>query len=276
MELGKVNKLKLVRFATIGGFLANEEGEEVLCPEKYLPEGVRVGDELDMIVYKDSEDRIIATSEVPFAYVDEIEALEIVDITRVGAFAKIGLLKDLMIPFKEQHDELMTGRKYLIKVMLDERSDRLIGTTRLSKHFSNANPTVEKKDYVDYIVWRHSDLGYMCIINNKHVGLILERDVVKRMHIGKRGKAYVKNINHNNEILLSLQKVGYKAIDDFSEVILQALSENEGVLELDDKSSPEEINLVLGLSKKAFKKGVGSLLKDGVIEFVSEGIKLKD
>ena len=273
MDIGKYNTLKIARSVSFGLYLEDEDGEEVLLPTKYIPEGAEESDEIEVFVYKDSEDRLIATNLEPTIVLGEFAPLQIVSVTQAGAFADISLAKDLFIPRSEQIDHMQEGRKYLIKMILDEETDRLIGTAKMDEFYFDVPEELPVGTKVNAVVWRKSPLGYNLVLDGEYTGLLLNKDATKNLYPGDELEVTIKKVE-DEKVTVALFAQGYRAIDDFSGIILKALEENEGHLELGDNSSPEEIKFLLGISKKAFKKGVGRLYKQGVIKLTEDGIEL--
>lgn len=275
MNIGEFNELIVARQVDFGYYLENEEGDEVLLPTRYVPEDIELDGKLEVFVYLDSEDRLIATTDKPKLVLGEIAPLEVVQVNKGGAFVDMGLMKDLLVPGSEQYAEMHEGRKYLVKMLHDERSDRLYGTTNLHKLYTDTPDEIEVGQKFEAVLWRKSPLGYMFLVNGSFIALMLNKDAHQSFYPGDETEVHVKKINEHGQVLLSMFKQGYKAIDDFSEIVLRELELNDGELELNDTSSPEEIKLILGMSKKAFKKAIGRLLKEERISITEDGIELK-
>lgn len=275
IELGKYNDLEILRHTSVGLYLGDEEGEDILLPNKYCPENFEIGDKLNVFVYRDSEDRKIATNLVPKIKLHEFVLMKVVAANSVGAFLDWGLEKDLLVPKAEQRILMEEGRSYVVYLELDEESDRLYGSSKIDKFLENDILRVEEGDEVDLMVYHHSDLGYSVIVNNLHQGLIYDNEVFKRLQMGEQLKGYVKEIRNGNKLDISVHPIGY---DKFNEVntglILKQLKENDGYLAFTDKSSPEAIYSKFHISKKAFKKAIGALYKDRKITLEEEGIRL--
>lgn len=257
MKLGEVNRLKVARERDFGLYLTDGE-EDVLLPQKYVPETVT--EFIEVFLYTDSEDRIIATTLTPKLQLHECALLTIKDITKYGAFADWGLEKDLLIPFREQMGKMQKDEEHIIYLFLDERTDRLVGSAKLEK-FLNKKPSFEEGESVDLLIGRKTDLGFEVVIDNTNLGLIFHNEIFQPLKMGDRIPGYVKRIRPDGKIDLTLQKLGYSQIKTVEDVILEALEKNQGMLMLTDKSSPEEIAAQLRISKKNFKKGVGALYK---------------
>jgi predicted RNA-binding protein (virulence factor B family) len=236
---------------------------------------MKPGARVTVFIYRDSEDRKVATTLVPKALLHEFALLKVKAVSTVGAFLDWGLEKDLMVPFREQRQKMEEGRWYIVYVDLDQKSDRLFASNRLERYLQNDKLTVKEGEEVDLMIQQKSDLGYAAIINHTHRGLIYENEIFQEIHIGDKLKGHVKKIRNDNKIDLSLQALGYKSTHDAnSQLILEQLEKNKGFLPITDKSSPEEISTQFGISKKAFKKTLGALYKQRKIEIQPEGIKL--
>lgn len=274
MEQGKLNTLTIARLVSPGAILNDEEGNEVLLPSKFVTEEMKPDDQIEVFLYTDSEDRIVATTREPYVQIGEFAFLEVVDTTQFGAFVDWGLEKDLFVSLKNQKQRLQVGQKCFITPYYDEFSNRMCGTTKIGFLINNDELTVNENDAVEAIVFSKTDLGYNAIINKKHWGLIFRNEVFQPLQIGDTLSAFVKNIREDNKIDLVLQKSGREQIDSVSENILNVLKENNGFLALTDKSSPEEIYQLLKISKKNFKKAIGGLYKQRMINLEEKGIKL--
>lgn len=277
IKYGEYNRLKINREVEFGAYLIDEESEqEVLIPKRYIPENAQIGDEIEVFVYFDSEDRIIATTETPKAQVGEFAYLKVVAVARVGAFLDWGLAKDLMLPYSEQKRKVYTGSHYLVRIYVDEKTNRIVATTKVGKHLEDSVlDELELGQEVDLIVCDDSYLGYEVIINNKFVGLLYKNEVFRNLQPGERTKGYVKKIRWDDfKVDVRLQPDGYGQVDIAAEKVLKALQESGGFLPLSDKSAPEQIYAELQMSKKVFKKAIGGLYKDRKIMLTNEGIRL--
>ncbi|MCK5105632.1 MAG: GntR family transcriptional regulator [Cyclobacteriaceae bacterium] len=261
MKIGEHNSLKVLRDTPHGIFLADEEGEEVLLPGKYLSGDEKEGDVKEVFIYNDSEDRLVATTETPKILLNEFAALKVIDVNKNGVFLDWGLEKDLLVPFKEQNKKMQLGQTYVVRMYLDEDTDRLVATAKLKKYLSNEELTIKPGDEVDLMVFNQSDLGYEMIIDQQHVGLVYRNEVFSPVNIGDKLTGYIKQIRNDGKIDVSLQPDSATHIEKSNEVIIRALKSNDGVLNLSDKSSPEDIYAALNMSKKTFKKAIGNLYK---------------
>lgn len=277
IQVGRYNELKILRDTSVGLYLGDEEGEEdVLLPNKYCPAEFEIGDMLNVFVYRDYDERKIATTLEPYILMHEFSMLEVKDVSDIGAFVDWGLEKELLIPFKEQKQRLEVGKWVIAYLDLDEQTDRLYATAKAESRIQNQNLTVEAGDEVEIIVYQKTDLGYTVIVNNQHKGLIYKNEVFEKLNVGDKLDGFVKKIREENKLDISLQPIGYKNYNDPNcEIIYKAIQANDGLLTVTDKSTPEEIYSAFRISKKAYKKAVGSLYKDRKITIEPEGIKLK-
>ncbi|MFT4522655.1 MAG: putative RNA-binding protein (virulence factor B family) [Bacteroidia bacterium] len=276
IEVGKLNKLTVLRDTSVGMFLGDLLGGEVLLPIKYIPENTKVDDELEVFIYKDSEDRIIATNLTPLAQLNSFACLTVSDVSSVGAFLDWGLEKDLLVPYREQNIHLEVGKKILVYVYLDETSNRIVASCRLKKFLSEDTPTFEEGEEVDLIVWHPTELGYNVLINEQFSGVVYANEIFEKLHQGERRKGYIKQVRPDGKIDVSLQKLGYDQVLSSIDPILQKLQDAGGTLPIGDKSDPDLIYRLLGMSKKNFKKAIGSLYKAGKIEIEPNSIRLKE
>jgi len=275
MKIGKTNKLRIVRSTDNGYYLEDSENNEVLLPNAYITDEMKMDDEIEVFVYKDSEDRFVATTEKPYVYLEEFAWLQVKEVNDFGAFIDWGLQKDLLVPFAEQNEKMKEGNWYLIFLLEDGETERLIGSAKVNEFVFFDEIDVEQGDEVDLLLYDMTDLGMNAIVNNLYRGLIFKSDIHKDIQSGERTKGYVKQVREDGKIDLVLEPLGYKnTIDKNCEVILAAINENNGTLNLSDKTAPEEVSKILGISKKAFKKGLGKLYKDKQVEITPEGIKL--
>lgn len=270
MKIGEINSLKVLRDTPHGIFLADEQGEDVLLPGKYLDGNEKEGDVKDVFIYNDSEDRLVATTEKPKIKLNELAALKVIDVNKNGVFLDWGLDKDLLVPFKEQNKKMQLGQTYVVKMYLDEETDRLVATAKVKKYLSNETLTIKPGDKADLLVFNKTDLGFEVIINNTHYGLVFRNEVFKTIKTGDRLEGFIKQIREDGKIDVSLQPDVAIHIENSNEVILKALNDGGGQLTLSDKSAPEEIYNKLHMSKKVFKRSIGSLYKQKKIK-IEEG-----
>ena len=275
-ELGKVNRLKIIRTVEFGVYLDALNLGEILMPIRYVPSGSKEGDEVEVFISLDSEDRLIATTDKPVAMVGEFGYMEVVGVSQYGAFVDWGLMKDLFVPFREQKLKMEQGRSYLIRVYIDKETNRIAGSGRIERFLDNTPPDFEVGQEVDLYIYSESEMGFSAIINNTHTGILYHSELFKVVRKGMRTKGFIKKIREDDKIDLSLEPIGYKKkIDDLSQRVLDALAKSNGFLALSDKTDPDVIYNALDMSKKNFKKSIGSLFKAGLITISDEGIKLK-
>ncbi|MBK8039098.1 MAG: GntR family transcriptional regulator [Verrucomicrobiaceae bacterium] len=275
-QIGKRNSLKVLYSTPHGVYLDAGDLGEILLPNRYIPHGTDIDQSLDVFIYRDSEDRLVATTECPFAMVGEFATLEVVSVNRnIGAFLNWGLAKDLLLPFREQGEQrVMPGEKVVVYVMLDDKTDRIIATMRLNRHLSKERPPFKLKQEVRLLIAARTPLGYNAIIEGTHVGLLYHTNVGAPLQIGQQVKGYVMMIHPGGKIDLSLDASGYQRVASLTDKILDALKQNGGRLPFDDDSSPEQIRAAFEASKKAFKQAVGALYRQRRIEFTNPGITL--
>lgn len=274
IELGKYNTLAITRKTAQGLYLGDPDVEEVLLPWKYAPANAKESDELQVFVYNDSEDRMVATTLEPKITLHQFAYLRVKDATAHGAFLDWGLEKDLFVPFREQPHKMQKGKSYLVYLYLDEESERLVASARITRFLNNKELSVKEGDEVELMIWESTDLGINVIINQKHKGLIYHNELFAQVQPGDVRRGYIGKIREDNKIDVLLQKPGYENIEPNIEKILQALRERGGFLPLTDKSEPHEIAKLLEMSKKTFKKAIGSLYKQRSIRLEEDGIYL--
>lgn len=274
LQLGQNQTLKILRGTSVGFFLGNEHGDEVLLPHKYIPENAEVGQEIEVFVYKDYDERPIATTLKPTVKVNEFACLRIFDVNNIGAFAEWGLEKHLFIPFREQGERISPGDYIIVRVYLDETTQRLVGSTKVHKFLENDEfMELEEGEQVSLLLYESIDVGFKVIINNKHRGIIYHNEIFQPIGWGDTVDGYVKNIRPDFLVDCILQPVAYKAMEPNAEKILQILKEQGGFLPFTDKSSPTEIQTTFEMSKKNFKRAVGTLYKQRLITIEDKGIR---
>ncbi|MCC6353209.1 MAG: GntR family transcriptional regulator [Verrucomicrobiae bacterium] len=274
-DIGKRNTLRIVRDTPQGLYLDGGAHGEILLPNRYIPRDAAPGQSIDVFIYRDSEDRLTATTETPLAMVGDFAALRVVAVHRsVGAFLDWGLPKDLLLPFAEQDRPLAAGDLVVVAIALDPRSDRIYATTRLSKHVQRTPPNHEPGQPVDAIVARETPLGYVAIVDRSHLGLLYRANLGSPLAIGQQLRAYVDAVRDDGKIDLKADPSGYARVGSLADKILDALATQGGRLNLDDASDPADIRATFGCSKKAFKQALGALLKKRAIEFTAPGIRL--
>lgn len=276
LNLGQDNLLKVMRETSVGLFLSDSEGNEVLLPNKYVFDNIKIGDEITVFVYKDSKDRVIATTLEPFVKLNEFAYLKAKQNSQYGTFVDIGLEKDLLIPFRQQASDMEVGKWYVVYVYLDEETERLVGSTRTHKFIEQNDINLNLNQEVEVLVTGKGDLGWNVIVNNLYRGIIFYSDVFKTVLPGDISKAYVKNIREDGKLDISFRKPGYSGIEPLSVKIIDELVRNDGFLPYTDKTDAKEIMIVFEMSKKTFKKAIGSLFKQKIIKIEDDGIHLND
>lgn len=275
IAIGKYNVLKPLRNTSVGVFLGDGEDTEILLPNKYVPENFDFEQRMEVFCYLDHEERPVATTLTPKVIRDAFAKLVVADINNYGAFLDWGLEKQLFVPFREQLEKMQVGESYLVYCYLDEKSFRIMASTRLNKFISNEGHSLKEAEEVNLLVWRNTDLGWEVIINEKNKGLLYHDSVFTSIKEGDSITGFVKKIRPDDKIDVSLQPEGAKMLEPTANLIYERIKENNGLLKLHDKSSPEEIKNSLGISKKAFKKGLGVLYKSKKIIFEIDGVRLK-
>jgi predicted RNA-binding protein (virulence factor B family) len=273
--IGKRNLLSVIRESSPGLYLDGGELGEILLPGRYIPAGLAQKEKLDVFIYRDSEDRLVATTETPLAMVGEFASLKVVSVNQnIGAFLDWGLAKDLLLPFREQDFPVRVGDRVVVHVCLDVKTDRILATTRLNRHLSHETPAYRSGQPVDLIVTRKTPLGYEAIVENAHRGLLYHDNLAAPLHAGEKLKGFVRTVRPNGKIDLSLDASGYKRVAALTDQIVAALEQSGGQLDFDDDSSPEAIRAAFGVSKKAFKQALGKLYKSRRIQFTKPGVQL--
>ncbi|WP_460219093.1 CvfB family protein [Psychroserpens sp. MEBiC05023] len=275
IKIGDYNKLDIIRETDQGLYLGDKDGNEVLLPNRYVPESFQIWEEIEVFVYLDNEERPVAVTDEPYIIRDDFALLRCNQVTQHGAFLDWGLVKELFCPFKEQAFKMKAGGWYLVYCYLDEETDRLVASSKTNRFLDNKNLTVEQFDEVDLIVSHPSELGMNVIVNNQHLGLIFSDDIFKDISVGDRLKGYVKKVRHDNKLDIVLGKIGYRKIEPNADIVMQYLEDSpDGFLSLNDKSNPDDIKRELQMSKKTFKKAIGTLYKQRLITIDSDGIRL--
>lgn len=273
IQVGAYNTLHVTRKVDFGFYL--EDGAEgILLPKRFAPRTLRVGDELTVFVYHDSDNRLIATTQKANAVVGEIAKMKCVSVTKQGAFLDWGLMKDLFVPKSKQLGGMREGASYLVKLYIDEQTGRVAATEKIDALLSNDELTVKEKDIVDLVVYRRSELGYVVIINNLHTGLMHSNEIFTELQPGDKLTGFIKTIRPDNKIDVVAGKPGFQKVEDEASKILRLLQENNGYLPYHDKSDPQEIYDFFGMSKKTFKMTTGNLYKQQKIVFTQTGIQL--
>ncbi|MFZ1452564.1 MAG: S1-like domain-containing RNA-binding protein [Ferruginibacter sp.] len=280
IKTGEYNILKVIREVDFGVYL-DDGAEGILLPKRFVPANTKIGDEVKVFLYHDGEDRLIATTQQPKGVLGDIVKLRAVSVTEHGAFLDNGLMKDLFVPKSKQQLNMIPNGEYLVKIYLDEQTGRLAATEKLEPFLSNEELTVKELEVVDLIVYRRTDIGYVCIINNQHTGVLHHNEIYRNITAGDRFTGFIKKIYPEDKagdlryrIDLSAGKPGYNRVEDETEKILRLLKENDGFLPYHDKSDPEAIYSFFGMSKKTFKMTTGNLYKQRKISFEKDGIRL--
>ena len=276
IELGKFNQLEVVKEVDFGVYLDGGEEGEILLPTRYVPEDCKIGDFLNVFLYLDMDERLIATTLTPLVQVGQFACLEVAWVNQFGAFLNWGLMKDLFVPFREQKMKMQVGKKYVVYAYIDEESYRIVASAKVEHFLSRDKAEYLPGDKVDILVWQKTDLGFKAIIDNKYSGLLYENEIFSTLQTGMEMKAFVKQVREDGKVDLILQKPGFEKIDDFSKTLLNYIRENDGRIRLNDKSPAEDIYATFGVSKKTFKKGVGDLYKKHLITLHEDGITLAD
>jgi predicted RNA-binding protein (virulence factor B family) len=280
VEVGKYNLLKVIRAVDFGVYL-DDGAEGILLPKRFVPTATAIGDELKVFLYHDGEDRLIATTQEPKGILDDIVKLRAVTVTPHGAFLDMGLMKDIFVPKSKQIFDMRVNGDYLVKIYLDEQTGRIAATEKLEPFLSNEELTVKELEVVNLIVYRRTDIGYVCIINNRHTGVLHFNEIYRNIGVGDKFKGFIKKIypvtNDKDDrfrIDVAAGQPGYNRVEDEAGKVLRLLAENNGYLPYNDKSKPEDIYDFFGMSKKTFKMTTGNLYKERKISFEKTGIKL--
>ena len=274
VKLGKYNQLEVVKTVDFGVYLDGGDDGEILLPSRYVPEGCKPGDVLNVFIYLDNEERLVATTLDPYVQVDEFACLEVAWVNEYGAFLDWGLMKDLFVPFREQKMKMQKGHRYVVHAHVDEDSYRIMASAKVERYLSKEFPEYQSGNEVEVMVWQKTDLGYKVIVDNKFGGLVYQKEIFKPLEPGMRMQAFVRQVREDGKIDLTLQKDGLQKVGDFAEILLQYIKDNGGHTSLNDKSNAEDIYETFGVSKKTFKKAVGDLYKKRLVILVEGGIQL--
>ncbi len=273
-ELGHYNTLRIIKRVDIGVFLDGGEFGEILLPKRYAPESMQVGAEVEVFVYNDSEDRIIATTQKPKAEVGECAYLKVISTGKFGAFLDWGLPKDLLVPFSEQQKPMQKGYSYAVYLFVDESSQRIAASTKLENYLSLEGSSFKPRQAVDCLIYGKSDLGFKAVVDGTHLGQFFESETFERLHYGERRRAYIKQVRKDGKIDLTLHLPSQLERDQLSDAIVEHLQQNEGVSGLTDKSAPDDIYRTFGVSKANYKKALGQLYKQRRITIEKHQITL--
>ena len=275
VNVGQYNTLKVVKEVDFGMYLDGGT-DEILLPKRYVPEGLKIDDEITVFIYHDHDGRLIATTAKPYAAVGEITMMEVADVNAAGAFVKWGIMKDVFVPISQQEQRMKPGDKRLVQLFIDQKTDRVTGTEKIDKHLSNYELTVKELEPVTLLVYQKTDIGYKVIINDKHLGVLHFNEVFRDLKIGDKVPGFIKHIRPDNKIDVVLGSKGYTKIPTEEERILSLLQDNSGYLPYNDKSAPEDIYSFFGMSKKTFKMALGALYKKRKVIFTQTGTKLAE
>ena len=274
IELGKFNHLKIVKEVDFGLYLDGGEEGEILLPARYVPYNYEIGQEIDVFIYLDNEERLIATTLKPYVQVGEFAYLQVSWVNQYGAFLDWGLMKDLFCPFREQRRKMEVGRSYIIHTHVDPESFRIMASAKVEKYLSTERPPYAPDDEVELLVWQHTNMGYKVIIDNKYQGLVYDNQIFREMEIGDHMKGYITQVREDGKVDVALQKSGRQQTLDFADTLYNYMQRNGGRCYLHDKSPAEEIYERFKVSKKVFKKAVGDLYKRRLIEITDHGLEL--
>jgi len=274
VEIGRINKLTIQRKRDYGAHLDGGESGNIFLPKKYVPKKCQPGDEVEVFVYADREERLRATTQKPYATVGQFATLQVLANSSSGAYLDWGLKKDLLVPNKEQHAKMEEGKSYVVFVFLDKKTNRITASSKLNKFLSLQPPKYDEGEEVDLFICEKTDLGYKVVVNNAHWGIVYKNEVFQKLHIGQQLKGYIKKIREDLKIDISLQQPGYQRVGDISQDILKTIKDRGGSIAVTDKSPPENIYSLFGVSKKIFKKAIGALYKKRLITIDTNKIKL--
>lgn len=273
VELGKKASLEILKLTDFGFYLDGQNFGEILMPKRYITPDMQIGDMVDVFVFLDGEERIVATTETPYAEVGGFARMKVNKVERVGAFLDWGVSKELLVPFSEQKVKMEAGRYYFVYVFLDKVTDRIAATMKIEKYLNKSIPTYKVGDKVHVIVSAITDIGYKCITDEKFVGVLYKNEVYKNLLVGQKLDVYIKKVREDNKIDLSSESIGYKKIDKNAQHILDMLSKSKSGLPYNDKTDPEVIYKIFGFSKKIFKQAIGNLYKQRQIIITPNGIE---
>lgn len=271
MKIGQYNTLTLLRFTAPGAYLGDEEGNDVLLPGKYVTDNMQEGEQLTVFIYRDSEDRIVATTETPLICLGEFAYLKTVEVNAFGAFIDWGLEKHLLVPFKEQNQKMEEGKKYLVTLQMDHATDRLFASMKTNRYLEKCEDESIIDKEVDILICDKTDLGIKVIADNTYQGLIFRNDVSKAVRPGMHMKGYIYNVREDGKVDVRFEKTGFQKFDEASAYLLDVLKK-EQILYLSDQSDPDDIREKVGMSKKTFKQAIGKLYKARKIELTNDSI----
>ena len=274
IRLGDYNRMTVVKTVDFGVYLDGGEEGEVLLPARYVPDGCKEGDELEVFVYLDNEERLVATTQTPLAKVGDFACLEVSWVNEYGAFLNWGLMKDLFCPFREQKMKMEKGKRYIVHVHIDHESHRIVASAKVERYFDPSFPPYRYGDEVSLLVWQKTDLGFKVIIDNRYAGLVYSNQIFREIRTGDRMKGYIEAVREDGKIDVMLQPTGWRMTKETADVLLDYLETHQGVCRLTDKSPAEDIYQAFQVSKKSYKKAVGDLYKRRLITIEEDCIKL--
>jgi predicted RNA-binding protein (virulence factor B family) len=275
VEIGKYNLLVVVAVTPNGVYLNGGELGEVLLPNRFVPNDCQVGNEINVFIYLDSAERLVATTEKVLGQVGEFVSLKVAQVNKMGAFLDWGLPKDLLVPYNQQHTAMEVGKYYLVRIFLDQRTERIAASSKLDKFLDIWPAEYQQGDKVKLTIGGKTDLGFKAIVNDLHWGLLYDNEIFQPLRIGKKIDGYIKQVREDGRLDLILNRGSKNTVNNFADKLLESLQKNDGFLPLHDKSAPELIQRTLGVSKKTFKATVGNLLKKGKLKIEEQGIRLK-
>ena len=274
IRLGDYNRMTVVKTVDFGVYLDGGEEGEVLLPARYVPDGCKEGDELEVFVYLDNEERLVATTQTPLAKVGDFACLEVSWVNEYGAFLNWGLMKDLFCPFREQKMKMEKGKRYIVHVHIDNESHRIVGSAKVERYFDPSFPPYRYGDEVSLLVWQKTDLGFKVIVDNRYAGLVYSNQIFREIRTGDRMKGYIEAVREDGKIDVMLQPTGWRMTKETADVLLDYLETHQGVCRLTDKSPAEDIYQAFQVSKKSYKKAVGDLYKRRLITIEEDCIRL--
>lgn len=274
IKIGQYNTLTIRKEVDFGLYLDGGEQGEILLPTRYVPESYVLGDELSVFIYHDNDGRLIATTDKPYAAVGEFAFLKVREVTSVGAFLDWGIMKDLLVPFREQKVEMLADRNYVVYVREDLLTNRVVASSKIEKFLNNTPPEYAYNEEVSLLIYEENELGFKAIIENSHSGLLYRNEVFSRLEIGQQLKGYIKNVREDTKIDLSLTPLGFVKIGGVADQIIEELRRKKGFIPVNDKTDPETIYRLFNCSKKAFKQAIGTLYKKQIIRIADDGIYL--
>ncbi|MCK5492014.1 MAG: GntR family transcriptional regulator [Candidatus Omnitrophica bacterium] len=276
VEIGKINKLKIAEKEEFGVYLNGEQFGKIFLPGRDVPENYKIGNLLDVFIYSGSQGEISVTTQTPYAVAGEFAFMKVVSVNTIGVFLDWGIQKDLLVPYSEQKQKMEEGLFYIVFVYLDDKSRRIVASSKLDKFLVNQRFDFKEKQEVDLLIFGSTDIGYKAIVNNCQWGMLYKNEVFQNLKKGQKIKGFIKKVRDDGKIDVCLHKPGYDTVKYFTEIIMDKLKVEGGFIGVNDKSSPEAIYDMFGMSKKIYKKAIGSLYKKKTISIEDEGIRLKE